>query len=231
VNGIETADETNACIWLVMRNGFEKDKTLIFDHLARREKSEEVDGIRDYPQEILDYHETYVDELRNNMSAPVEVVWGAPVRERMKKVYREKKNRLAELRLWGTYNGLSLFLEWGYPTNTTKRELIRLIVFVMHPQMFLHRWGVKHAAVQDLKLMAAGKLAKVEMIPDFFQSRQLTSKSNFVKLVCSLERQKLEWAASEAVKAAKKRQEARASKLLQIHSRIVLSTFRLRKIL
>jgi len=231
VNGIETADETNACIWLVMRNGFEKDKTLIFDHLARREKSEEVDGIRDYPQEILDYHETYVDELRSNMSAPVEVVWGAPVRERMKKVYREKKNPLAELRLWGTYNGLSLFLEWGYPISTTKRELIRLIVFVMHPQMFLHRWGVKHAAVQDLKLMAAGKLAKVEMIPDFFQSRQLTTKSNFVKLVCSLERQKLEWAASEAVKAAKKRQEARASKLLQMHSRIVLSTFRLRKIL
>lgn len=101
----------------------------------------------------------------------------------------------------------------------------------MHPQMFLHRWGVKHAAVQDLKLTAAGKLAKVEMIPDFFQSRQLTTKSNFVKLVCSLERQKLEWAASEAVKAAKKRQEARASKLLQMHSRIVLSTFRLRKIL
>jgi hypothetical protein len=91
VNGIETADETNACIWLVMRNGFKKDRTLIFDHLARREKSEEVDGIRNYPQEILEYHEVYVDELRNNMSAPVEMVWGAPVRERMKKVYREKK--------------------------------------------------------------------------------------------------------------------------------------------
>ena len=89
----------------------------------------------------------------------------------MKKVYREKKTPpFTELRLWGTYKGLSLFLEWGYPTNTTKRELIRLIVFVMRLQMFLHRWGIKHAAVQDLKLMVAGKLAKVEMIPDFFQS-------------------------------------------------------------
>jgi hypothetical protein len=106
-----------------------------------------------------------------------------------------------------------------------------LIVFVMHPQKVLHSWGVKYAAVQDLKLMAAGKLAKVEMIPDFFQSRHLTTKINFVKLVCSLERQKLEWATSEAVKAAKKRQQARASKLLQMHSRIVLSTFRLRKLL
>jgi hypothetical protein len=124
VNGIETADETNACIWLVMRNGFEKGRTLIFDNLTQREKSEEVVGIRDYSQEILECHETYVEELQNDV--------------------------------------LSLFLEWGYPcgTSTTKQEL------------FLHRWGLKHAAIQDLKLLVAGKLVKVEMIPDFFQSRQ-----------------------------------------------------------
>lgn len=79
VAGIETADETSACIWLVMQNGFKRNKTLIFDHLARRENSEVVDGIRDYPPEILKCHENYVEELRSNMSATVEVLWGASV--------------------------------------------------------------------------------------------------------------------------------------------------------
>jgi hypothetical protein len=34
-HGIETVDPTNACIDLVMRNGFEKDRTLIFGQLSR----------------------------------------------------------------------------------------------------------------------------------------------------------------------------------------------------
>ena len=50
--------------------------------------------------------------------------------------------------------------------------------------------------------------------------------------MCSLERrQKLEWAASEAVKVAKKRQEAKSSRLLRMHSRTVFSTSQLREIL
>jgi hypothetical protein len=73
LNGIETADETNACIYLVMRNGFEKGKTLIFDHLARREKSEEVDGINVYPPEILKCHEDLVEDVRTHILATVEV--------------------------------------------------------------------------------------------------------------------------------------------------------------
>ena len=69
LHGIETADNTNACIRLAMQNGFTKGKILIFTHLARREKSEEADGIKDYPESILRCHEEYVTELRTNMSA------------------------------------------------------------------------------------------------------------------------------------------------------------------
>jgi hypothetical protein len=101
LNGIETADETNACIYLVMKNGFEKGKTLIFDHLARREKSEDVDGINAYPSGILKCHEDFMEDVRTHMLATVEIVWGAPVRTRMMKVYREKGNPLEPLQLWG----------------------------------------------------------------------------------------------------------------------------------
>jgi hypothetical protein len=70
-HGIETADPTNACIDLVMRNGFEKDKTLNFDRLSRREKSEVIDGIDHYPPQILNLHEEYIDEVRTHMKATV----------------------------------------------------------------------------------------------------------------------------------------------------------------
>ena len=101
LHGTETADDTNACIWLVMQNGFTKDKTLLSDHLARRKNSEEVDGIKDYSENILGCHEEYVNEVRTNMSATVEVVWGAPVRNKMIKVYKPKKNELQPFQLWG----------------------------------------------------------------------------------------------------------------------------------
>lgn len=75
LNDVETADETNACIWLVMQNGFTKDRTVIFDHLARREETEVLDGLRDYLEGILVFHEEYLDEVRTNISATVEIVY------------------------------------------------------------------------------------------------------------------------------------------------------------
>jgi hypothetical protein len=52
-----------------------------FDQLARREKSEQVDSIRKYVKKFSSATKyIYVEELRNDMSAPVEVVWSARVR-------------------------------------------------------------------------------------------------------------------------------------------------------
>jgi hypothetical protein len=233
VTGIETADETNACIWLVMHNGFTQGTTLIFDHLARRENSEEVDGIRDYSPAILGCHEDFVEEIRANMQAAVEVVWGAAVRERMKKVYREKGNPLTEFWLWGSFEDVCLYLEWSSPgpISSQSRTLMRFIIFVIHPQVFLYPWGRKHARQQDLFLTAAGKLAKVAIEPMFFQSRQLNTRNDFVKLVCGSENQQLGQAASSAVQAAKQRQKFRRSRSEEHKVRTVLSTSKLRAIL
>jgi hypothetical protein len=95
-----------------MRNGFEKDKTLIFDQLSRREKSEVIDGIDHYPPQILNLHEEYYCEVRTHMKATVEVVWGAKVRQRMLKVYRENGNPLEPFQLWAKYQDVTLHLEW-----------------------------------------------------------------------------------------------------------------------
>ncbi|KAF2236896.1 hypothetical protein EV356DRAFT_565023 [Viridothelium virens] len=131
----------------------------------------------------------------------------------MKKIYRKRGRPLEELRLWGSYQGLSLFLEWSAALDSAsgKTEVVRLIVFVMHPQVFLHPWGQKHAY--------------------FFLCRPWTTKADFVKLVCGQQSQRLERAASEAVQAAKMRQKILASQRRQSNSRTVLSTARLRAIL
>lgn len=68
-----TADRSNPCIALVMDNTFEEGKTLIFDHLSRRENGT---GLRMYEPEMLAPHEQYIYDLRDNMRACVEVVYG-----------------------------------------------------------------------------------------------------------------------------------------------------------
>ena len=43
----ETADETNPCIPMIMGNAFEKDHSLLYDHLLRRDdKSEGLQGCK-----------------------------------------------------------------------------------------------------------------------------------------------------------------------------------------
>lgn len=133
----------------------------------------------------------------------------------------------------GSYEQLSLFLEWSAALDSAsgKAELVRLIIFVMHPQVFLHAWRKKHSRTQDLKLAVAGTLAMIEMGQNFFLCRPWTTKADFVKLVCGQQNQRPERAASEAVQAAKMRQKVLASQRGQSNSRTVLSTARLRAIL
>lgn len=88
-------DVSSLSIDQIMSAGFTPDKVLLYDHTFRRER---VDGIAAYPPEILNIHESFTSELRSNMAAVVDVVWGALVRERMKKTHR-----LEELQLWGHY--------------------------------------------------------------------------------------------------------------------------------
>ncbi|KID95203.1 hypothetical protein MAJ_08837, partial [Metarhizium majus ARSEF 297] len=92
------------------------------------------------------------------MAAVVDVVRGAPVRERMKKT-----QRLEELQLWGQYQGVSIFLEW----ETSNSRLRRFVVFVCHPEAMIYADPTTLGKKQDLHLQEAAKLAKMH-IPDKF---------------------------------------------------------------
>jgi len=79
----ETADPTSPCVALIMAGTFERGKTLIYDHLARRQI---VDRFVGYPTEILHCHEEWLSAIRGNMSAKVEIIYGRVVQKRMLKI-------------------------------------------------------------------------------------------------------------------------------------------------
>ena len=83
------------------------------------------------------------------------------------------------------------------------KYLIRFVVFVKHPQVFLPQYGQNHTQLQDLKPTAAGRLARVDVIENYDQQRNLTSKKDSVDFVRSAEVKVPEHIASYAVKAAK----------------------------
>jgi hypothetical protein len=89
---------------MIIANTFVRGKTLIFDHISRREI---VDGLEIYPQNILNCHETWLSKIRSNMAAEVEIIYCKKVRERMLQIYD-----LEPLPLWGEYEGIVLYLEW-----------------------------------------------------------------------------------------------------------------------
>lgn len=103
------------------------------------------------------------------MAAKIEVVWGACVQDRMMHTLD-----LESLRIWGKFKDVVVHLEWEStnewePTNSyggTTKHSVRLIVFVLHPQIFLFPWGMKHAATQDRLLLVANKLAKIDIIEE-----------------------------------------------------------------
>lgn len=80
----QTADESNVCIKQLIDIGFSPDRCLLYDHLSRREA---LDGLQFYPADILHIHESFTSELRNRMSAIVDICWGACVRDRMQQIH------------------------------------------------------------------------------------------------------------------------------------------------
>jgi hypothetical protein len=54
---------------------------LIFDHLARRE--DHSNGLVKYPRTVLQYHEEFLYRFRGFTRAPIEVVYGVKVKNRM----------------------------------------------------------------------------------------------------------------------------------------------------
>lgn len=191
----ETADPANPCIGLVMANAFVKGKTLIYDHLARREV---VDGLVEYPEHILRCHEAWLLKIRRNMLAKVEILYGRPIQGRMLSICD-----LERLPLWGRYSGIALYFEWMSGDPESPAKLARILVFALHPQNFLFPWGKKFANGQDHTISIAHHLAGLTYKTQFYQDLHWSFVNRFPRLYHYTQQQALARDAFKAVHAAK----------------------------
>lgn len=160
------ADETSPCTALIIAHGFDESSVMI-DHTARRENLAEP--ICDYPSEILAYHENYLATVRQNMVAPVEVLYGSHVQQRMDQLIRPKF-----LDLWGSSEGITFYLEREFPeagNPQNQGRLSRFLIYAKHPQYFLGAWGKQWAMEQDRILGVAYRLARVTFTENLLQNR------------------------------------------------------------
>ena len=161
----ETDNNTNPTIQQVNQAGFTSQNCFMFDHICRRDRTEDV--LLFYGDEIRSIHEDFMLSLRKIMTAKVEICRGRHVRERMKKLVN-----LVSLKLWGSYQNVELFLEME------DSELVRFIVFVAHPQFFFYHGSGTERGIQfrktmgrkqDIYLAVAGKLGGILTEPSFYE--------------------------------------------------------------
>ncbi|EJP62564.1 uncharacterized protein BBA_08475 [Beauveria bassiana ARSEF 2860] len=162
------ADESNLSMNQILAAGFTPDKVLIYDYTFRRDP---VDPLMAYPPDILKIHQEFTAELRMKMAAVVDVVWGAPVRERMKTTLS-----LEELPLWGEYEAASIHLEW----EKSSRKLQKSVIFVRHPEAMMYSEPSIVGKLPDLSLQAAPKLAKMDIAQHFYEKIHLSSGHEFL---------------------------------------------------
>lgn len=191
----ETADPTNPCIGLVMANAFVKGKTLIYDHLARREV---VDGLVNYSEHILRCHEAWLLKIRRNMLTKVEILYGRSIQKRMLSICD-----LERLPLWDRHSGIAVYLEWMSDDPESPARLARLLVFAMHPQNFLFPWGKKFAKEQDHRICIAHHLAGLTYNNQFYQNLHWSFVNRFPKLNHYIQQQALARDVFKAIQAAK----------------------------
>lgn len=75
----ETDNNTNPTIQQVNQAGFTSQNCFMFDHICRRDRTEDV--LLFYGDEIRSIHEDFMLSLRKIMTAKVEICWGRHVRE------------------------------------------------------------------------------------------------------------------------------------------------------
>ncbi|KAJ9360329.1 hypothetical protein DTO027B9_1313 [Paecilomyces variotii] len=162
----ETETKSNPTIQQVNQAGFSSQNCFIFDHICRRDRTEDV--LLFYNDKILGIHEDFMLSLRRQMGAKIEICWGRHVRERMKKLVN-----LVPFKLWGRFQDVELYLE------LEDQRLIRFVIFVAHPQFFFYhgfftengvRFRATSAKKQDLYLTVASKLGDIAIRQDFYET-------------------------------------------------------------
>jgi hypothetical protein len=149
--GGETADYTNGCVAMLMGNAYEPGRTLLFDHVHRRDHTSEA--IAEYNPQVLQVHEDFTNRIAEASLAKVEIIYGAKVQRRL-----IQTQQFEVLPLWGEFDGVVLLLayETNYRNKDAKFLFRRVMPLAYHPQhLFYQSRNGSLAARQDMTMKAA----------------------------------------------------------------------------
>lgn len=140
----------------------------MFDQVCRREDTGLY--IRLWTDDVQKPHDDFVRDLRQNMSAIVEICWGEVAWRKL-----EQEVQLVRLPLWGKHKDIKLYLE----LETDGNKLKRFVFWVHHPQYFFRPRvetttnGVLkrtiQATLQDTTLALAASLVNLPIKGSFYQ--------------------------------------------------------------
>lgn len=166
----EIADTSNGCIAMLMGNAFKKNETLIFDDLRRRSKKSE--SYETYPQEVIDCHVSWTQDICASATAKVEIMYGIHVQKRVLQRWA-----ITILPLWGALCDVFLFLvhESNFSNPDETYRFRRVVLFACHPQrLYYEPAGSDLARLQDSITSTATKIAKdgTPCIKDYFLKKK-----------------------------------------------------------
>ncbi|KAK1146858.1 hypothetical protein N8T08_002179 [Aspergillus melleus] len=212
-------ENKNPTMVQLQQAGFSLQNTLFFDHVCRRDRTEDV--LLFYSEDITRIHEDFMMLCRKTMAAKVEICWGVPVRERMKNLLA-----LESVTLWGKYRDVEIFIERDVD------KIKRFLVFVPHPQYFFYhshhtdpgsKFRRSKGRRQDLYLDVASRLGRVTVKANFYEIHHRPATYGHLR---AKERQLVRTLESDAEKQLKKAfpdrfKEIEASSLLSAEKRRV----------
>lgn len=133
VNNAIVYDPTNPSITRLSLSGFNDRNALWLDQYSRRRMTSVKKGVRFNPSVHIDpaplqHHRDWMDLCLRTSTAKVLAIFGSENKEYFTKKWGQ---RLEELKLWGAYQGFSLWILRPEGDNTRAE---RLVLFLWHPE-------------------------------------------------------------------------------------------------
>ncbi|CAI7665406.1 unnamed protein product [Penicillium glandicola] len=187
-----TDDPTNPTIHLLHDCGLSSDHCFMFDEICRRERTD--DCLLFYTEDLRRPHRDFIQKVRENMSAIVEICFGEDVFKEIRKTVR-----LVRFPLWGMFKSVRLWLELD---DSKSSSMKRFMIQAYHPQFFSRpgrfnksssEFFETYGRPQDLAILMAIQLAglqqQIEIKPKFFEIHFVRGKYPRLNAKQDLERQ------------------------------------------
>lgn len=186
VNNQEADDPTNPTISLLHDAGLSSSDCILFDSLNVRARTEDMKKF--YTDDLWKSHRDYVQKLRTNMWAAVEICMGQDAFADL-----SKSAILKPFPLWEKFEKVRLWVEVDKDQTSVKR----FVVHAYHPAFFPRSkrgpiFDEKFSKPQDLAILMARQLAKLPQAetPHYFESAFV--RGGFAHLSPQAETQKKE---------------------------------------